>query len=432
MSEAEIKQLLEEPNSSAELRFETFQENTTGEGDATADSYPEIAERFGTVGTWRLKAERFWYIFRYYRISQLSMRAVGLVRKRLLKLSSGLNNGYHSALLPELRDNAGIKTLLHTKLKALTDCETLENVERILEGRFRFLNKELSLSDPLNWDLGDVRDCSRLWKFHLHYHECLLDFIAAATETGDDFFIVKAWELVEEWIAANSLDNPKSLETAWHPYCISLRLPIWILLWKASAPANELREKVLFSLLAQAQFLERHLEWDLRGNHLLENVRALTFVGSFFQGRQANRWLRKSEQILQREIPDQILPHGEHFERSPMYHVRMLEVLNDVRSVTEHIRPRLSDLCGNATDRMRNFLNDILHPDGEIPLFADSSFRETSTTATSARVLTKECDNITSNLDNNGLAISTDYSAKVVGDYWIWKNQRDFLIFDAG
>jgi uncharacterized heparinase superfamily protein len=273
-----------------------------------------------------------------------------------------------------------------------------------------------------------------LWRFHLHYHEYLLDLAAEGIGCDDDAWFELAWEIVRQWIAGNSLDDPRSLIDAWHPYCISRRLPVWSLLWTAWPPSDALVRQVSGSMTAQARFLENHLERDLGGNHLLENARTLIVVGAFFDGSDAERWLRIGEEILHKGIMEQILPHGEHFERSPMYHVHVLELLLDVRDVVAGIRPHLAHLCGETARRAAGFLREIVHPDGRIPLFADSCYSELpSTTHIFDRVSNAEQVLLSQTLSTALPAKPSDKVAVTsVGDYWVFRNGGDSLLFDAG
>ncbi|HBU63911.1 MAG TPA: heparinase, partial [Alcanivorax sp.] len=70
----------------------------------------------------------------------------------------------------------------------------------------------------------------------------------------------------------------------------------------------------------QARALERQVEWPILGNHLFANGKALVFVGAYLTGEEGDRWLRRGLAILDREIAEQFLADGGHFERSPMYH----------------------------------------------------------------------------------------------------------------
>ena len=69
----------------------------------------------------------------------------------------------------------------------------------------------------------------------------------------------------------------------------------------------------------QARWLRRRLEWHLLGNHLFVNAKALIFVVLYFEGDEARGWLSLATRILEREVPEQILPAGGQFALSPIY-----------------------------------------------------------------------------------------------------------------
>jgi hypothetical protein len=64
--------------------------------------------------------------------------------------------------------------------------------------------------------------------------------------------------------------------------------------------------------------LAGQLEYHLLGNHLFADAKALIFLGAFFAGAEAEAWLTHGLLILARELPEQVLADGGHFERSPM------------------------------------------------------------------------------------------------------------------
>jgi hypothetical protein len=93
---------------------------------------------------------------------------------------------------------------------------------------------------------------------------------------------------------------------------------------------NALQPVWVESLAVQARWLRRHIEWHLLGNHLFVNAKALVFAGLFFEGEEAAEWLAQGLKILRREVPEQVLADGGHFELSPMYHAIILEDLLDL------------------------------------------------------------------------------------------------------
>lgn len=384
----------------------------------------------------RLALERWWYVLRYHRPEQLARRAQTILRRWWDGRTAGGLRGWNPPSDLSLRDRADFRPLLVYRLAERRRLGAESRAAGLRQGRIALLNEERAFGDAIDWRLESWPQASHLWRFQLHYHEFLLDLIAAerpagigAGAKGEE----KLWATVGHWIAENPLPSPRTLRDAWHPYCISRRLPVWMLAWSAAPPAAPLASRVLESLHRQASFLERRLERDLGGNHLIENARALALTGCFLAGRDADRWLRLAARTLRREIVEQILPHGEHFERSPMYHCAVLDALLDVADGAAEVAPELARDCRRTAVRMADFLSSIVHPDGQIPLFGDSCFDETPPAAAlidrarSGAGLPCIHGGLT-----EGAAAPEREGAKTVGGYWVFASGEDRLIFDAG
>ena len=229
---------------------------------------------------------------------------------------------------------------------------------------FRFLNEDHELLRPSDWNNPRW---DKLWLYNLHYFD---DLNAEAAESRLD----RQMEIMRRWI----LENPPGEGNGWEPYPISLRVVNWIK-WalRGGIPDKEL----LQSLAVQVRFLRDRLEYHLLGNHLFANAKALVFAGAFFSGREADEWLEEGLQILERQIPEQILDDGGHFERSPMYHCIILEDVLDLINlgnvyngvVLKKWDPVLLKLRRTA-ERMLCWLETMSHPDREIVLFNDAAF----------------------------------------------------------
>src|SRR5690606_15023358 len=109
------------------------------------------------------------------------------------------------------------------------------------------------------------------------------------------------------------------------PYPASLRIMNIIRFLQHSGITDPKINRYLYS---EAEFLAGRLEYHLLGNHLLENGFALFMAGHFYADK---RLIQKAEKLLNRQLPEQILEDGAHFELSPMYHqiilFRVLEAL---------------------------------------------------------------------------------------------------------
>ena len=170
-------------------------------------------------------------------------------------------------------------------------------------------------------------------------------------------------ELVERWIG----ENPPGRGAGWEPYPLSRRIVNWI---KWVVGGGLATRAVFESLAAQADYLSRSVEYHLLANHLFANAKAVVFAGCFFQG---DGWLRRGLRILEREIPEQILADGGHFERSPMYHSLILEDVLDLVNLGRAYPGLLPDWSPVAA-RMLGWVERMLHPDGQIPFFNDAAF----------------------------------------------------------
>lgn len=382
--------------------------------------------------SWSQQASRGWYLLRYYRWSQMASRLAARMRQRRLRAGSGRRYQQLPDGALALRSLTSWPAQLERRLSARGAACANRRAAALVAGRFEFLGQAESLPDPIDWHLTSSPQRPHLWHFLLHYQEYLLDLVAAARATGDARYQERAWELITGWIAGNRPDDPRVFASAWHPYTISRRLPAWMYVWTAHPPADTLRDAVLTSIWQQARFLADHLEWDVRGNHLLENARGLLLAGAFLDCPEAEDWLKRGEQLLHAELPAQILPCGEHFERSPMYHAQLLETMIELASVLEPIRPEASRRCAATAAAMGSFLQQILHPDGQIPLLGDSALGEHAP----PRALIAAVASLPATLEtadtNTRPVTPVEDGARVIGDYWTFRHADDFLLFDAG
>jgi uncharacterized heparinase superfamily protein len=247
-----------------------------------------------------------------------------------------------------------------------------ENAERLGQGTFRLLNKEFSLGSPVIWDPAGT---TRLWRYNLHYFDYALDLAVLAKWEKDDRAAELLGNLFHEWIDA----NPVGEGVGWHAYPISRRIVNWVQSVSLASPKavfqdSESETAWLASLYQQTRFLEDHLEFDLLGNHLLANAKALVFAGIYFGGKAGTRWFETGQRLLWRGLQDQILEDGGHHERSPMYHAGMLQDYLEVILVEQLNHWEVPAWVRDRLICMADFLSGITHPDGEIPLFADSAF----------------------------------------------------------
>ena len=142
-------------------------------------------------------------------------------------------------------------------------------------------------------------------------------------------------ETLSQFYATPAEKNPIIL----HPYPTSLRIintAKFISKW-------DIKEDWLYNeLVSDLKFLSGRLEYHLLANHLLENAFALYIGGLITDQKEITQ---KGKKLLIRELKEQILNDGMHYERSPMYHViileRLLDALNFAKATEDDLEATL-------------------------------------------------------------------------------------------
>jgi uncharacterized heparinase superfamily protein len=212
---------------------------------------------------------------------------------------------------------------------------------------------------PVDWSFSAH---GPLFAYHLHQFDWARDPALAPAER---------LAALEDWIA----HHPRGI--GWDAGPISLRAMAWIklLTTPGALPAAADAARLRASLADQLETLAAHLETHLSGNHLLWNLLALVFAGAAHQGPAAERWLAQAPRLA-RELREQILESGLHYERSPMYHALLLESVLDLAnasaSAPDRLPAALAAQLRETAARMLGALAVVTHPDGEIALLGDS------------------------------------------------------------
>jgi len=242
----------------------------------------------------------------------------------------------------------------HLTVKDLVFNNEIEVAQTYLhDNNFCFLNKSINFKIDIDWNFIEF---GKLWNYNLEYFDYLQQ---------KDITVDKKKELINSFYSF-SLKNKRHLE----PYPVSLRA---INLIKFSIINKSTEEDFLSYLYQELDYLNKNCEFHILGNHLLENAFALCLGGAFFE--KAN-WHRKSIQILKKELEEQILADGAHFELSPMYHkiifFRILELIDWYSKYDKKDNAFLS-YCIKKASKMKAWLENIKFDNGDIPLFNDSA-----------------------------------------------------------
>ena len=276
-------------------------------------------------------------------------------------------------------------------------------------GRFNFLNREVDLGLPIDWNAEHL---PLLWRYNLHY----FDYLQQPSMTWDVGSAV-----MSDWVERHRV---RKEGVGWQPYPISLRIVNWI---KFLCHHEKFPPLLCQSLAAQGENLSRQIEYQILGNHLFSNGKALWFAGAFLQQQQ---WLRIGRTIILDQLKEQFLPDGGHFELSPMYHALAVEDLLDLINLCQVLGDRVavSELQRTAQIALQ-WLAELVDSSGRFPLLNDSAYSIAPTQDDLARYSRRL------GLEPGPRQVQRQFdhgwTGRNLSGYWVLENKAMRIIFDT-
>ncbi|MCI1780148.1 MAG: heparinase II/III family protein [Bacteroidales bacterium] len=225
---------------------------------------------------------------------------------------------------------------------------------------FSFLNIEHSFCGNVDWNINAY---GKLWAYNLNY----MDYLLQRNMSGDTGVM-----LIKNFIEGIG-QNIVGIE----PYPISLRGENWIKFLSVNTCLFEesVIKRIKGSLYAQYKILYNNLEYNILANHLFENGISLLFGALYFKD---ERFYKKSYKLLNRQLNEQILEDGGHFELSTMYHRIILDRILDGINLLQnnfifYSQKKLLDLMIEKAVKMLGWLNAMTFSNGDMPLLNDSA-----------------------------------------------------------
>jgi len=240
---------------------------------------------------------------------------------------------------------------------------------------FSFLNQKVQFDSEIDWKNNKIFRNNLLWQYNLNYHNFLLSLIndKSANPESKSLLIQK---IITDWIDNNDLRKNKYDKNIWNPYVVSNRIIAWVKLYTHfnNYFDQDFKKKFLYNLRFQLKYLDHNLEYHLRANHLLENSFALIFGSVFFKDKKL---FEKGKSILNKQLKEQIMTDGAHFELSPMYHQHISYRLLDLYyylKCSNTFNSDIENLIKSKLSIMLGWLEKITFTNGDIPTVNDCSF----------------------------------------------------------
>lgn len=313
----------------------------------------------------------YWNTVRNLRIVQMKYQLTGRIGKRQKPQKYSLERKPNTIqiIIPELDADKEYLSRFDT--------------EALMQNNVLLLHEMHSLND-----LWNVSEASHLWNYNLHYLEFLIPLAAEYHATGNEKYKRKYLEILLSW-----LEIADSNRDAYAAYTISMRIPNVLIGMELLGTIEEsLEEKIYESLYAQYKYLSLHLELALLANHYFENIKAVVIASLVFGELDV---YHKYFDLLLKQIEEQILPDGVHYERSLMYHKIILEDILRVYAALESSghkmdAEKLLPTIKNMAEALGSLERDLNHT----PLFNDAGDNIGKPTAALLEVCRKICKEI--------------------------------------
>lgn len=293
-----------------------------------------------------------------------------------------------------------------------TDKEYLSrfDVESLMQNHILLLHELHSLHDLWHED-----EASHLWNYNLHYLEFLIPLAVKYHAAGNEKYKQKYLELLMSWLKA--ADSNADANAA---YTISMRIPNVLIGMELLGSIEESLEKKIYqSLYDQYRYLRQHLERALLANHYFENIKAVVIASVLFGELDS---YHKYFDLFLKQIEEQILPDGLHYERSLMYHKIILEDILRVYMVLQSSGHKMDgEKLLPTIKSMAEALGSLEKGLGHTPLFNDAGDNISKPAAALLAVCRKLCGEI-----DTGKTVFPD------AGYYRFDSGNAAVLFDCG
>lgn len=275
-----------------------------------------------------------------------------------------------------IKDTNQVTRNTFTKADRISRCQQVTSLE---QGSIQFLNRSIKFRneipnsiDPL---IGTERGYPRLWTLKLVSFEPA-SWLLFSSRDKRLRIAKKMVEWLKYWQAAEitTIGSTNYLRRYWTPYAVSRRIDNLAILGAIleDLPGDHLTI-VADHLAKNVHFLCNHIEYDIGGNHLLENGIALVLGGVILDDDDT---VSRGLNLLSSELASQLLNDGMHFERSPMYHsILLYRTARCLDALRQSGRKPLPGIVPKV-NAMYACLRDIAPGTANYPLLNDSVYEE--------------------------------------------------------
>ncbi len=194
--------------------------------------------------------------------------------------------------------------------------------------------------------------------------------------TNEDKYAKEIVDEINWWID----DNPLMYTVNWKcAMDVAFRAVNWMYVLNMISHYDgfndEFSAKVTKSLWQHGFFIRNNLEQQIpySNNHYASDIVGLLYIGALFNHTsKGRRWFRFALKEYYKEVLEQVLPSGVHYERSVSYHRLMTELLSYPIYLLKRLGETVPQDVMERVGKMYDYVAFYTKPNGLAPLIADN------------------------------------------------------------
>lgn len=254
----------------------------------------------------------------------------------------------------------------------------IEEASNIINEQYKLQKglDEINFSKTIDWNYKHTIS-SNTFQLYLHTLNFNNNLVKAFIKTGETKYIVKAKNIIENWIKEN-INPEEKVNYAWYDHTVSSRLQN-LLYFQANAPTKYRIKKKFFS-----KVFEKHLEYLRKyknyteNNHGIMMDRALVIGSLFLEDEEVkNEYLMLAKNRIEKAILRDYSYKNVHLENSPDYHRMVTNWLNKVVKLFDDIKMPLSSKYKNTLKGAEVYNGIVVNYNKEYPMIGDTAYGTT-------------------------------------------------------
>ncbi|HEY6386490.1 MAG TPA: alginate lyase family protein [Candidatus Acidoferrum sp.] len=231
---------------------------------------------------------------------------------------------------------------------------------------------EMAPSGELEIVRHDGSDVKAPWELSRLQHLPVIG--KAHVMSGESGYREAAKSLLSDWIDRNPVGMGVNWTIAMEAALRSISIVLLLnLLWPLLPEEKPWLEKVTRSLWHHYLYIEAHLEFShiVRSNHYLSNIVGLVWLSHSLEAKSMTARRRSYQQLVEREMLDQVYADGGDYEASSGYQVLVAQLFTSVFLLLRADQAEVKESYRHRLKQMYAWMKSLADQQGRLPHIGD-------------------------------------------------------------